>query len=503
MNTRLGAARRSRSRALSTSQLEFDELRRWMGARDRIRAVFPKVAAGTVRSAGIAPAVALDIVSVVVGVTVAHWLRLDVVSSDARAGGTGGVFWLAVAAGVISAVVLATQGSYGVRKHATRAGTSKAVLAAVSIALVISTALTGPDSDRGIRLSLLAPAWMVGSACLLTSRLFLGPWYAKLVESLRSPSRVLIVGSDTVGQDLARELGEKYQVVGYVDDRGVAAENGLAVLGPVAELDRVIEQHRVDEVIVSLPVGRREIRDTLTRGFTRRVRLSFLADVGTLLPPKFDVRLLARRPYVCFEPVAPVTWLKRASDIFLAAFAVAIFSPVFVIAAVAIKRDSPGPVFHRQTRLGMHGRPFEMLKFRSMRADAESARGLLSEHNEASGPMFKIRRDPRVTRVGRWLRRTSLDELPQIFNVLRGEMSLVGPRPPLPQEVERYESWQFGRLRIRPGMTGLWQVNGRSEIPFSQMVRLDVYYARNWSLWLDLKILLRTAPAVLSRRGAY
>jgi lipopolysaccharide/colanic/teichoic acid biosynthesis glycosyltransferase len=148
--------------------------------------------------------------------------------------------------------------------------------------------------------------------------------------------------------------------------------------------------------------------------------------------------------------------------------------------------------------VGKDGKLFEMLKFRSMHRDADRRRAELMAANEASGPLFKIRNDPRITRVGRFLRRSSLDELPQLFNVLRGEMSLVGPRPPLPSEVEKYEVWQLGRLRAVPGMTGLWQVSGRSEVSFQDMVRLDLHYIRNWSLSLDLEILWRTLPAVLA-----
>jgi lipopolysaccharide/colanic/teichoic acid biosynthesis glycosyltransferase len=158
---------------------------------------------------------------------------------------------------------------------------------------------------------------------------------------------------------------------------------------------------------------------------------------------------------------------------------------------------------YRQQRVGKDGRLFHMLKFRSMYRDADQRRAELSAANEATGPLFKMRNDPRVTRSGRFLRRTSLDELPQLLNVLRGEMSLVGPRPPLPSEVESYEEWQLGRLRAVPGMTGLWQVSGRSEVSFHDMVRLDLHYIRNWSLSLDLEILWRTLPAVLGHRGAY
>jgi lipopolysaccharide/colanic/teichoic acid biosynthesis glycosyltransferase len=171
--------------------------------------------------------------------------------------------------------------------------------------------------------------------------------------------------------------------------------------------------------------------------------------------------------------------------------------------ALAIKLDSPGSVFYAQERVGKDGARFRMWKFRSMRKDADKLLEELRAKNEASGPLFKMKHDPRVTAIGRFLRRSSLDELPQLFNVLLGEMSLVGPRPPVPSEVAQYEDWQHGRLRAVPGMTGLWQVSGRSDVPFHDMVRLDLHYIRNWSLWLDLEIILRTLPAVIGNRGAY
>src|SRR5262249_27887680 len=163
-------------------------------------------------------------------------------------------------------------------------------------------------------------------------------------------------------------------------------------------------------------------------------------------------------------------------------------TPVLVLLAVLIKLDSPGPIFYGQVRVGKNGRHFRMLKFRSMRRDADQLLAALKQQNEASGPLFKMRADPRVTRLGRILRRLSLAELPQIFNVLKGDMSRVGPRPPLPSEVEQYEVWQLGRLRAMPGMTGLWQVSGRSQVPFHDMVRLDLHYIRNWSFGLDIEI---------------
>jgi lipopolysaccharide/colanic/teichoic acid biosynthesis glycosyltransferase len=190
-------------------------------------------------------------------------------------------------------------------------------------------------------------------------------------------------------------------------------------------------------------------------------------------------------------------------DLTLALTGLAILAPLFLSIAVAIKLDSRGPVFYRQVRVGKDALRFRILKFRSMRQDADGLITELLQRNEVGGPMFKMRCDPRVTRVGRFMRRYSLDELPQLVNVVLGDMSLVGPRPPLVAEVERYEDWQLGRLRALPGITGLWQVSGRTEVPFHDMVRLDLHYIRNWSFALDMEILLRTIPAVLSTKGAY
>ena len=187
----------------------------------------------------------------------------------------------------------------------------------------------------------------------------------------------------------------------------------------------------------------------------------------------------------------------------MAVIGLVLLVPLLVAIAIAIKVDSPGSTLYGQVRVGKDGRHFRMLKFRSMRQDADRLIADLLDLNEVTGPMFKIRRDPRITRVGRFIRRYSLDELPQLINVVLGDMSLVGPRPPTAAEVERYQDWEHGRLRAVPGITGLWQVSGRTEIPFSEMVRLDLDYIRNWSLALDVEILLRTIPAVFSTKGAY
>ena len=194
---------------------------------------------------------------------------------------------------------------------------------------------------------------------------------------------------------------------------------------------------------------------------------------------------------------------KRVIDVVGAVCALIVLAPLMALVAIAIKLESRGPVLYRSTRIGKDGRPFMFLKFRSMVDGADQHRHTLSHLNEMDGPTFKISRDPRVTRIGRLLRVTSVDEIPQFLNVLRGEMSLVGPRPPIPEEVAQYEPWQYRRLDVRPGITCLWQISGRSTLSFKEWMRLDLEYIKHQSFWLDMRILLRTIPAVLSREGAY
>ncbi|MEI7814774.1 MAG: sugar transferase, partial [Coriobacteriia bacterium] len=197
--------------------------------------------------------------------------------------------------------------------------------------------------------------------------------------------------------------------------------------------------------------------------------------------------------------------VKRAFDLVVGVVIVIIGTPIWLAVALAIKIDSSGPVFYRQERIGRAGRPFGMFKFRSMCSDADERLFDLraAGANEATGPLFKMEDDPRVTRVGRWMRKYSVDEFPQLINVLLGEMSLVGPRPPLPEETASYDASHWRRMEVIPGMTGLWQVSGRSRLTFDEMMRLDLYYIENWSVGADIGLLLRTIPAVLFARGAY
>jgi exopolysaccharide biosynthesis polyprenyl glycosylphosphotransferase len=268
-----------------------------------------------------------------------------------------------------------------------------------------------------------------------------------------------------------------------------------------------LDEEQIDEVIIALSsVGREEILSIGDQCQQQGATFKIVPDLYELSLTRVDMNNLRGIPLIGLRQntIRGLNLaMKRTLDIIVASGVLVLFSPVWLALAIAIKIDSPGPVLFWQRRLGKDEQPFSVCKFRSMRQDAEALLERLIQQNEVSWPLFKMRDDPRLTRVGRFLRRTSLDEIPQFWNVLKGEMSLVGPRPPIPAEVENYEPWQRRRLEAAPGITGLWQVSGRSEIPFDEMVMLDIYYIDNWSLGLDLQILFRTVPAVLTGHGAY
>jgi exopolysaccharide biosynthesis polyprenyl glycosylphosphotransferase len=268
-----------------------------------------------------------------------------------------------------------------------------------------------------------------------------------------------------------------------------------------------VQQEAIDEVIITLPwMYHRKILGIMRQCEREQVRARIVPDLFQLALSRVDIEDLGGIPIIGVKEVAITGWnlaFKRASDIVVSLVGLILLSPLLLLISVAIKLDSPGPALFKQVRVGKGGRRFVCYKFRSMRQGAEEERPELADRDEAMGPTFKIRHDPRCTRVGRLLRRTSLDELPQFYNVLRGEMSLVGPRPAIPSEVEQYQEWHRKRLEVSPGITGLWQVSGRSQLTFDEMCLLDIYYLENWTPLLDLKIALKTAPAVLAGTGAY
>jgi exopolysaccharide biosynthesis polyprenyl glycosylphosphotransferase len=327
-------------------------------------------------------------------------------------------------------------------------------------------------------------------------------------------SRVLIVGAGELGRAVMRNIVAHpefgYDVVGFVDDdpeKGRTDIGRFKGLGGVEKLPSLISEHKVNEVIVTLPWQyHRKILNIIYQCEREQVRPRIVPDIFQIVLSQMHIDDLGGIPLISIKDASFGGWskaLKRSIDFTFSLVGLVVLAPLLGLIALAIKLDSPGPILFRQVRLGKEGKPFTLSKFRSMCLDAEEKQARLTELNEADGPIFKIRDDPRLTRVGKILRRVSLDELPQLYNVLRGEMSLIGPRPPLPQEVEQYREWHKRRLEVSPGMTGLPQVSGRSDLTFDEMALLDIFYIEEWSLALDAKIFLKTIPSVILGRGAY
>ena len=326
---------------------------------------------------------------------------------------------------------------------------------------------------------------------------------------------ILIVGTHTKAQKLCSLFEEHadwgLRVLGFVQishDRSASERGGDRALGVVQDLISICKAHPVDEVIFCpsksfVAEAEKYFQDLEELGITTRVVLDF-----------YDLQRSKRELSLFHDEIPILTFhtksldsqqllLKRMLDVFGAIIGLFFAGVLYPLVALAIKVDTSGPVFFSQERVGVNGRPFRCWKFRSMYLDAEERREELMSRNEMRGAIFKINDDPRITRIGRFLRKTSVDELPQFWNVLKGEMSLVGTRPPTPDEVSRYENWHRRRISIKPGITGLWQVSGRNQIVnFDEIVRLDLEYIDNWNLWLDAKILLKTLKVVFTREGS-
>ncbi|MFP4459097.1 MAG: sugar transferase [Candidatus Zixiibacteriota bacterium] len=279
------------------------------------------------------------------------------------------------------------------------------------------------------------------------------------------------------------------------------------IIGKFSDLKDILINGDIDEVILAEPNCEDEtIHRTIYECRKEKVLFAMVPVFQDLLSGDIIVDQVGSVSMLLFRDVAATKAqriIKRLFDLLVSTILIILTLPLFVLTAVAIKLESRGPIFFTQTRIGRNGRYFKMIKFRSMYKDADKLKDELMEQNEVGKGMFKIKQDPRITKVGHFIRKFSIDELPQIYNVFAGHMSLVGPRPTIEKELKEYEKWQLKRIDTIPGMTGLWQVSGRSDLPFEKMVELDIYYIENWSLWLDFNILLKTIPAVLSGRGAY
>jgi exopolysaccharide biosynthesis polyprenyl glycosylphosphotransferase len=361
-----------------------------------------------------------------------------------------------------------------------------------------------PDVSR-IFLLVLFPTQL---AVALVTRAILRLAFRELRARGRNARYVLVIGAGPRGQRFAhtmeshQELGLK--VVGLLDDDPSFAEDApWPWLGKLEDLERVMAERVIDEVAICLPFSQWQYLDGIAYASEEAGKI-VRVPMDVLQHPfaQGKVEDLEGTPVYSLVSGPDRTlalWIKRALDIAVAGLGLLVLSPVFATVGWAVRRDG-GPALFRQSRVGLHGRPFQILKFRSMSTDAEARLAELETSNELTGHAFKMTDDPRVTSVGRTLRRWSLDELPQLWNVLRGDMSLVGPRPPLVAEVSGYDLWHRRRLSMKPGITGLWQVRSRQETVFDRWVEDDLEYIDRWSLWLDLKIMLRTIPAAIEGR---
>jgi exopolysaccharide biosynthesis polyprenyl glycosylphosphotransferase len=326
--------------------------------------------------------------------------------------------------------------------------------------------------------------------------------------------RVLIVGSGPRARRLAETLLQHSEwgirIVGHLDPDPTRIGDRVlqsSVVGSVGDISSVLKGHVIDEVILAVPRAMIPDADKIAQACEEEgVKLCLMADVFDVHAARTRLVALGPIPLLTLEPVAQEEWkllVKRGMDFAMVLLVIPLLLPLVGLIALAIKLDSPGPVFFGQERVGLRKRRFRMLKFRTMVVGADQLQAQFEHLNEAKGPIFKIANDPRTTRVGRILRRTSLDEVPQLLHVLTGEMSLVGPRPMSLRDVDLFDQGvQRKRFSVKPGLTCLWQISGRSELPFSKWLELDLDYIEHWSLGLDLKIFFKTIPAVLSRRGA-
>jgi exopolysaccharide biosynthesis polyprenyl glycosylphosphotransferase len=414
-------------------------------------------------------------------------------------------------------LILRFNGLYESRRFSTRKAEVADILKAVAICAFLFMA-----AAVSFRVELVTSRWFLGvfcftaSATIIASRMILRRVLAQLRRRGRNLRQVLIVGTNKRAASLAAgilgrpELG--YSLLGFVDDPWP----GLSTFHPAAypvvcDLNHMagfLRETVVDEVFICLPVKSyyERIGDIVERCEDAGIIVRLLGDF-------FDLRV-ARAKAETFDEGTMVTvytgqiegWpgvAKRMFDIAAATALLIVFAPVFAITALAIKLTSVGPVFFIQERVGISKRRFRLCKFRTMVVDAEARQQSLEALNEAGGPVFKMTTDPRITGLGRFLRKTSIDELPQLFNVLRGDMSLVGPRPLPIRDFNGFDQdWHRRRFSVRPGITCLWQVNGRSNISFDRWMELDMEYIDRWSLWLDMKILMKTVPAVLKGSGA-
>jgi exopolysaccharide biosynthesis polyprenyl glycosylphosphotransferase len=413
---------------------------------------------------------------------------------------------------VVFACILALRGLYRLPRAASALDDLSAIFTAGGLSVMLlfagSTFVRYPAESR---LTLIF-AWVLITFLVVLARAnwlwILGVMHQHGI----GVARTLVVGDNTVGRMIMQGLAGRphlgYEVAGFLATDGDSDFGRFRRLGTPDELERVIRQERIAQVVIALPSASHEAIMRIVNHCRRDgVQFRFVPDLYEVSLGRLDIDTVSGIPLMGMKErgIHGLKFLtKRAIDVTLSLAILILFSWFFLPLALLIWiEDRGGSPLYGQIRVGRGGKHFKMQKFRSMRPGADQQLSSLLEYNEAEGPIFKMRDDPRRTRVGAFIRRWSIDELPQLWNVVKGEMSLVGPRPATPHEVAQYEEWQLHRLDTLPGITGLWQVSGRSELGFSEQVLMDITYIENWSIGLDLRILLRTIPAVLSGKGAF
>ncbi|MDO8879925.1 MAG: sugar transferase [Coriobacteriia bacterium] len=418
---------------------------------------------------------------------------------------------------VIWLVALAAEGLYDLERLTWGAGEFSRVLRGIALGVVAFILATYALKTPGLSRAWTLLAFALAVLCVSGGRVLSRAWLTARRRAGRMHRRTLVVGSNAEAASIVRMLlhrpDQGLTPIGCIASSRAeelaldyCAED-VPSLGSARDVASVVREHGIDTVIIAGSAFDHGVISRMIaemRGMDISVHVS--AGLFEVLTSRVLVREVGGVPLITIRGVSlsrAALRTKRVFDLVVGTAVVIVGMPVWLAVCAAIKLDSRGPVFYRQPRVGQDGVIFGMFKFRSMCADADEKRAELAQKNEATGPLFKMKNDPRVTRVGRWMRKFSVDEFPQLINVLRGEMSLVGPRPPLEPETIQYTEHHWRRMEVPPGMTGLWQVSGRSTLTFEEMVRLDLFYLENWSVGFDLALLARTVPAVLFARGSY
>ncbi len=385
------------------------------------------------------------------------------------------------------------------------------VIKSVFIAITITIVAIYLAKVQELPRSILGWSFFFISSFFCTWRIFKRFFVNWLVGQGYNNFNALIIGAGKIGQALAREIRQKpgfgIKIVGFLDDFKTSGsdEKDTQILGKIPDFVDITRREFVNKVFITIHHDSRVFLQLLEQAKELGIAVRVVPQGFEIMPSEFCKYNIGFIPILeyCDAESSYKQAGKRLFDCFVAFLGTIFLFPVFVAILVLIKMDSPGPVFYQSKRYGRKGRIFYMYKFRSMVCDADKLLEQIRHKNEVDGPIFKIKEDPRITRLGKFLRKYSLDELPQVFNVLKGDMSLVGPRPFPISQIEKQDLRQLARLEVRPGITGLWQIRGRSDLSFSRLVKWDVWYINNWSFWLDLNILVQTIPVVLKSKGAY